>query len=93
MPNLEQIIQQMGPASQPMMNIAQPLNDTQLVALVASHLRADMTSPKEAVDLAIDIVVESIVQMGPNLAYFRQRLENRIAEDTGPGSKNGLVTE
>ncbi len=55
--------------AQPQMVIASPLNDVQLIALVAAHGRGGFEA-KEAVEWAIDVFVEAATQtnMGRNLA-------------------------
>lgn len=50
---------------QPQMQIAAPMNDTQLVAMIAVELWSGR-SPAEAVEEAMEIVAESIVQMRGN---------------------------
>ena len=67
------------PRPQQQMTIAAPLNDVQLVALVAAQRRGGI-EPKEAVEWAIEIVVEACVQteMGRALAdKIRTRAELR----------------
>lgn len=57
------------PQQQPMV-LASPINDTQLIALVASQ-RTDMP-PEEAVAWAVEIVLNSIAQTASYLARAQE---------------------
>ena len=52
--------QQMGGG--PQMQLATPINDVQLIALIAASLSSELLSAREAVEKATDIVVEAILQ-------------------------------
>lgn len=58
-------------AQEPTMQIAAPLNDVQLVALIASR-RTDVT-PKAAVEWASEVVIEAILQAGDIARKVRER--------------------
>ncbi len=60
------------PEASPILNVSQPFNDIQLVALIAGQL--DPTnSPQERVAEAIDLVAEAIAQMqSKNLLQIAQ---------------------
>lgn len=58
-------------AQQPTMQIAAPLNDVQLIALIASR-RTDV-EPKAAVEWAAEIVIEAILQAPDVARKVRER--------------------
>lgn len=57
----------------PQMTLAQPLNDTQMIVLAASHM-SDL-SPAEAVARAIDLTVEAVLQSKTIPAKLKARRE------------------
>lgn len=49
----------------PEVTLATPFNDVQLISMLAAQIwsRADDTTPKQSVEVALEIVAETIVQM------------------------------
>ncbi len=64
-----------GPQQQPQMVLAQPINDVQLVALVASNLNA--ATPTDAVAQAVEIVAEAVIQTQELPGLIRQKKKER----------------
>ena len=56
---------------QPTLQVAAPLNDVQLVALIASH--QPNAKPRDAVAWAVDVVLEAIRQGTPRNFADRQK--------------------
>lgn len=76
-PNL--LLPQMQP-QQPVMNIASPMNDVQLVSLVAAQVYANCTvsTPQDAVDRAVEIVAAAFAaqqKLGAMIENIRQKVE------------------
>lgn len=68
----------------PVMNLAQPLNDVQLVALIASQFVACPgweIEPAEAVALAGKIVAEAVLAQDAMVAYIRGRVKEQEMTD------------
>jgi hypothetical protein len=63
--NIDRLVQQAmsappSPQQQPLM-VATPINDMQLVALIASRKTAAVVTPQEAVEWACEILAEAIL--------------------------------
>lgn len=85
MAKIDEMVQQ-ALAQPGAMNIAQPLNDTQLVCLVAAQ--ASEMPPAEAVDWAVEVVIEAIAQMGSG--RFNKRLQARLQQEQAHKG-NGII--
>ena len=74
---MSQIERALAAQTQPAVQVAKPLNDVQMVALLAGILMAGRTeyTPCEAVELACHITVEAAMQGGklPALLAARKR--------------------
>lgn len=72
----------MGPAllgpqpTQPVMNIATPINDIQLVAVMACLLNEPTVGDR--VNLAMDVLAESVLQMQDFGALLRRKQSERL---------------
>ena len=68
------------PQQQPVMQIASPLNDVQLVSLMAAQL--GIADPKEAVARAVQIVAQAIYQASPGkLAKAFEAIQNANGQE------------
>jgi hypothetical protein len=70
-----------GMPAQQVVTMATPFNDTQLVAMIAAHYPDG--GPQEAVDWAMEIVAESIVQMKGGRAMTKLVEEKQKLLDQG----------
>lgn len=70
--------------AQPQLAVASPLNDVQLVAMIAGMCGAQHLTPQDAVAWAVDIVCEAIEQAGGGkLVQAARRRQEALQVDGG----------